>query len=66
MSARMRNSGENMSQMQIAISKITEKHYENNSESSPPLPGYRQKVWIEHEEVSLDAGLNKSLLRPLR
>lgn len=66
MSVRMRNSGENMSQMQIAISKTTEKHYKNNSESSSPLAGYRQEVWIEHKEVGLDAGLNKSILRPLR
>lgn len=62
----MRNSGENMSQMQIAISNITEEHCKNNSESTPPLAGYREKAWIELEEVSLDVGLNKSLLRPLR
>lgn len=43
MSVGQRNSGEIMSQMQIAISSTTEEHYENNSESSPPLTGYREK-----------------------
>lgn len=47
-----RNSGEIMSQMQIAISTTTEEHYENNSESSPPLTGYREKDWLEHEQES--------------
>lgn len=52
MSVGQRNSGEIMSQMAIAISSSTEEHYENNSESSSPLRGYREKDWLEHEEES--------------
>lgn len=62
MSVGKKNSGKNTSQMQIAITNITEEHYENNSESSPPLTRYREKDWIEYEEVSLGDGLNGSLL----
>jgi len=42
-----------MSQMQIAISSVTEEHYKNNSKISPPLTGYREKERLKHKEESV-------------
>lgn len=43
MSVGQRNRVDPMSQMQISIFSTTKEHYENNSESSPPLTGCREK-----------------------